>query len=234
MRSSNSYFITNGLKIGPERILRLGHKFHLGERIGLPLRQETSGALPTQIGSEWTDGKTANLCIGQAPVLVTPLQIAVLTSAIANGGKVLWPRLVEKLEPHDPASGEAPVVFAAGRVRDELGVSQRSLRILHEAMLADTEDKEGTGKHAVVPGLRICGKTGTAQIQDERNIKTGQTTWFTSFAPYENPRWAVVVMVEDGVSGGDTCSPVARPVYASLLDRDKPRPGKGETMAKAN
>lgn len=233
MRSCNSYFITNGLRIGPERIIRLGHRFHLGERIGLPLHQETSGSFPRQIGFGWTDGNTANLSIGQDPVLVTPLQIAVLTAAIANGGKVLWPRLVERIEPRDPNTGEQSVVFAGAKLRDELGVSQRSLKILQEAMLADTEDPEGTGKHAVVAGLRICGKTGTAQIQDERNIKTGQTTWFTSFAPYENPRWAVVVMVEDGASGGETCSPVARPIYSALLEREKP-PASGETMAKAN
>ena len=93
-------------------------------------------------------------------------------------------------------------------VRDELGVSARSLSILQEAMVADTEDPEGTGHRAAVPGLRICGKTGTAQIQDEHNRKIGQTTWFISFAPYcppgsaEKPRWAVVVMVENGKSGG--------------------------------
>jgi penicillin-binding protein 2 len=234
MRSSNSYFITNGLRIGPERIIRLGHRFHLGERFGLPLRQETPGAFPKEIGAGWTDGNTANLSIGQDPVLVTPLQVAVLMSAIANGGKVLWPRLVDRIEPRDSSTDEQPVRFSSGKVRDELGVSQRSLKILQEAMLADTEDPEGTGRHAVVPGLRICGKTGTAQIQDERNVKTGQTTWFASFAPYENPRWAVVIMVEDGASGGETCSPVARPIYSALLERERPHPAKGETMAKAN
>jgi penicillin-binding protein 2 len=233
MRSSNAYFITNGLRVGPERIVRLGRRFHLGEKIGLPLRQETAGAFPVELGAGWTDGQTANLCIGQDPVLVTPLQVAVQMAALANGGKVLWPRLVDRIEPHDASTGEPAVVFPAGRVRDEIGVSQRSMRILHEAMLADTEDPEGTGKHAAVPGLRICGKTGTAQIQDERNVNTGHTTWFASFAPYESPKWAVVVMVEDGVSGGETCSPVARPIYAALLDRDKVHPKKGETMAKA-
>jgi penicillin-binding protein 2 len=234
MRSSNSYFITNGLRIGPESIIRLARRFHLGEKIGLGLRQENSGYFPKQIDAGWTDGNTANMCIGQDPVLVTPLQIAVLTAALANGGKVLWPRLVSRIEPQDPASPEPPTVFASGRVRDELGVSQRSMRILHEAMLADTEDPEGTGRQAAVPGLRICGKTGTAQIQDVHNNKAGQTTWFASFAPFESPRWAVVVMVEEGASGGGTCSPVAKPIYTALLERDKPRPTKGETMAKAN
>jgi penicillin-binding protein 2 len=130
MRSSNSYFITNGLRLGPERIVQLGRRFHLGERFGLPLRQETAGAFPKQIGPGWTDGKTANLSIGQDPVLVTPLQVAVLFSALANGGKVLWPRLVDRIEPHDPSTGEQPLVFASGRVHDELGVSQRSMKIL--------------------------------------------------------------------------------------------------------
>jgi penicillin-binding protein 2 len=231
MRSSNSYFITNGLRLGPERIIQLGHRFHLGERFGLPLRQETAGAFPKQIGPGWTDGNTANLSIGQDPVLVTPLQVAVLISALANGGKVLWPRLVDRIEPHDPSTGDPPLVFDTGRVRDELGVSQRSMKILLEAMLADTEDPEGSGRHAAVPGLRICGKTGTAEIQNERSADTGQTTWFASFAPYENPRWAVVVMVEDGASGGATCSPVAKPIYTALLEWDRHR--KGETMAKA-
>jgi penicillin-binding protein 2 len=234
MRSSNTYFITNGLRIGPERIIRLGRRFHLGEKIGLPLRQETKGSFPKEVEPDWTDGKTANLSIGQDPVLVTPLQVAVMISAIANGGKVLWPRLVDRIEPHDPSTEEAPVIFESGRVRDELGVSQTSMKILHDAMLADTEDAEGTGKRAAIPGLRICGKTGTAQIQDERNIKKGQTTWFASFAPYENPRWAVIVMVEEGASGGETCAPVAKPIYTALLERERTRPAKTETMAKAN
>jgi penicillin-binding protein 2 len=235
MLSSNSYFITNGLKIGAERVMRLAHRFHLGEKFGLPLHQETAGSFPRELGPDWTDGNTANMCIGQAPVLVTPLQIAVLTSALANGGEVLWPRLVSRIEPHDSTSPEPPVVFANGRVRDELGVSAQSMKILHEAMLADTEDPRGTGRHAAVPGLRICGKTGTAEIQDEHSNKTGhQTTWFASFAPYESPRWAVVIMVEDGASGGETCSPIAKPIYEALLERDKTHPGKGETMAKAN
>jgi penicillin-binding protein 2 len=229
--SSNTYFITNGLRVGPEKIVRLAQKFHFGERIGLPLRQESSGNLPTlrRVSIGWTDGNTANLCIGQDPVLVTPLQVAVMTAAIANGGHVLWPRFVDRIEPQDPTLAERQIVFPLAQVRDELNVSDRSLTLLHDAMLADTEDPEGTGKHvrdhAALPGLRICGKTGTAQVQDENNAKTGQTTWFASFAPYENPRYAVVVMVENGESGGKTCSPVAGPIYQAILQSAKePRP----------
>src|SRR5205814_9641608 len=105
---------------------------------------------------------------------------------------------VSRTEPPGPTSAVTAPVYPKCRVRDESVGIQRSLEILYEAMLADTEDAEGTGTQAAVAGLRICGKTGTAQIQDQRNNKTGQTTWFASFAPYESPRWTVVVMVEQG------------------------------------
>ena len=236
--SSNSYFITNGLRVGPERIIRLGERLHFGQKIGLPTRQEAAGTFPSlsRLNSGWTDGNTANLSIGQDPVQVTPLQVAVLMSAIANGGKVLWPRLVARIEGQNPAAG-GDISFPAGQVRDYLGVSDRSLGILREAMLADTEDADGTGRHVrdhePLLGIRICGKTGTAQIQDIHNNKIGQTTWFSSFAPFGDPRWAVVVMIEDGKSGGDTCSPVAGPVYAALLKREQRATAKKETLAKA-
>ncbi|MGO8931455.1 MAG: peptidoglycan D,D-transpeptidase FtsI family protein [Limisphaerales bacterium] len=232
-RSSNSYFITIGLRIGPERIIRLGQRLHFGEREGLPTRQDAPGSFPSlnRLRSGWTDGNTGNLCIGQDPVWVTPLQIAVLAAAIANGGDVLWPRLVDRIEAADPTLGLPPVVFPRSRVRDRLGVSSRTIQIMHDAMLGDTEAPDGTGKKAAVPGLRICAKTGTAQVQDERNVLTGHTTWFASFAPYEQPRYAVVVMVENGDSGGKTCAPVVHDIYAAVLERERSNAGKPGTLA---
>ena len=105
---------------------------------------------------------------------LTPMQMTVAYSAIANGGTVLWPRLVDSIEPQDPASGETATNFPSGKIRDEIGVSARSLKILREAMLSETEDAAGTGRAAVVPGLRICGKTGTAQVQNEHNQIVGR------------------------------------------------------------
>jgi penicillin-binding protein 2 len=232
--SCNTYFVTCGLHIGPEPIVRMGRLLHFGERTGFAnTRQEATGTFPSlrRLGSGWTDGNTANMSIGQDPVWVTPLQIAVLTSAIANGGKVLTPRLVDRVESPDPLSGAPPRVLPRAPARGQLGVSQHTLAVLHEAMLADTEDPDGTGRHVrdhySLPGLRICGKTGTAQVQDEHNVKTGQTVWFASFAPYcppgapEKPRYSVVVMIEGGASGGETCSPAAGQVYAALMARDR-------------
>lgn len=224
LKSSNTYFITNGLQAGIEAIIRIGQRLHLGERTGLPTGQEVPGNLPSlrRVRAGWSPGDTANICIGQGEVDVTPLQMALMAAAIANGGKVLWPRLVSRIEPADPHRGDTPVQFPAGRIRDELGVQPRTLEVLREAMVADVEDREGTGRAAAVPGLRVCGKTGTAQVTDARRRVVDHTTWFVSYAPYEAPRWVVVVMVESGRSGGATCAPLAQLIYRALLQMDPP------------
>jgi len=222
--SCNTYFITVGLRATIENVIRMGEKFHFGERTGLPTRQEVKGYFPTLAevrDPDWHDGDSANICFGQGKLDVTPLQMAVAYAAIANGGTVLWPRLVESIEPQDPASGEAVTNFPAGLVRDHIGVSARNLKLLRDAMLAETEDPEGTGHAAAVPGLHICGKTGTAQVMNARNQEIDRTTWFASFAPYEQPRYAVVVMVESGTYGGPTCAPIAHDIYEAILKSER-------------
>jgi penicillin-binding protein 2 len=221
IESCNTYFVTIGLRAGITNIVRMAEKFHFGERTGLPTRQETKGIFPTlkQVRSpDWHDGDSANICIGQGEMAVTPMQMTVAYAAIANGGTVLKPRLVERIEPQDPASGEVTTNFPAGLVRDHLGVSARNLKILHDAMLAETE--EGTGQAAQVPGLLICGKTGTAQVMNSQNQEIDRTTWFASFAPYENPRYAVVVMMEGRTFWGSTCAPIAHDIYEEILKKE--------------
>ena len=99
-----------------------------------------------------------------------------------------------------------------------------TLQVIREAMLADVESEEGTGKLAAVPGLRICAKTGTAQVTDERNKVVDHTTWFASYAPYDNPRYVVLVMVESGQSGGGTCAPVAKKIFEAIQYQETHRP----------
>jgi penicillin-binding protein 2 len=227
IHSSNSYFITNGLRAGVENIIRMGEEFHLGERTGLFAHQETRGLFPTLNrvrDHDWHDGDTANVCIGQGEIAVTPIQMAVMVSAIANGGNVLWPRMVDRIEPQDPASGEMATNFPSGLVRNHLTVHLRSLQILRSAMLADVQSSEGTGTAAAVPGFTICGKTGTAQVQDEHNHTIGENFWFASFAPYESPRYVVVAMVQvTGVhgSGGIVCAPIAHDIYEALVAKEQ-------------
>jgi penicillin-binding protein 2 len=226
IHSSNAYFITNGLRAGVENIVRMGEKFHLGERTGLFPNQEVHGDFPTmdQVTSpDWRAGDTANLSIGQGDIAVTPIQMAVLISAIANGGTVLWPRLVDRVESPDALSGGPPQSFPSGLVRDRLNVHARNLQIVRRAMLADVEDPEGSGRDAAVQGLQICGKTGTAQVQDEHNHTIGHNYWFASFAPYDKPKYAVVIMVESTVergSGGGIGGPIAHDIYEAILKKE--------------
>ena len=140
--------------------------------------------------------------LARRPCSSPRLEVAVLMSALANGGTVLIAAPGRAHRTAGPAHrrarhGSSP----SGVVRDHLGVSARSMDILHQAMLADTEDPEGTGKRAAVPGLHICAKTGTAQVQ----TSSGHTHRATppgllSFATYDKPQYAVVVMIENGAS----------------------------------
>ena len=222
--SCNTYFIEEGLKVGADKIMELAERCHFGEPTRIP-GQDAAGTLPTREwwknnrGGTWREGDIANLSIGQGEVLVTPLQVAVLISAVANGGKVYWPRLVARIEPSGPSGLSVPIRFPT-RLRDELRVSGRSLDLVRAAMRDDVADGEGTGRAAAVAGMEVCGKTGTATSPHRRS------TWFASFAPYGSPRYVVVVMVEDGVSGGATCAPLAQQVYLALQKREQRAPGK--------
>lgn len=223
IRSSNTYFITNGLKAGIERIVNVGEQLCLGERTGLLPGQETAGSLPDlkTVRRGWHAGDTANICIGQGLVAVTPLQMAIMTAAVANGGKVLWPRLVLRTEPQDLHTPEEVEHFPPRGVRVQLDIAPHHLKLVRDAMLADVEDEdEGTGRLAAIQGMRVCGKTGTAQITNPRNELIGHTLWFTSFAPYERPRYAVLVMVETetGGYGGTVCAPIAQKIYEAIYN----------------
>jgi penicillin-binding protein 2 len=226
-RSANTYFIDVGLKAGVERIIEMGDRFNLGDKTGVVQPElERSGYFPEigqrqkKDGSKWMEGDTANLCIGQGEIMVTPLQMALVTSAVANGGTVIRPRLVLQLE--EQGQNTLPEVMPH-QVKDrDINVRQQHLEWIRRAMLEDVEDqKVGTGKAAYIPGMGISGKTGTAQIRTGKGIDW--ITWFVSFAPYDNPKYAVVVMVESGSSGGGTCAPKAKEVYKAIQKIEEDR-----------
>jgi len=225
IHSSNTYFISNGIRYGGiEGLIRLARRLHLGERTDLMPRQESGGNFPYNAPvRRWVDADTAHICIGQGEVSMTPLQIAILTAAIANGGKVLWPRLVERIESADPTSGEPPILYPWRPPRDELGVNPRSLQLTRDAMFADVEESGGTGGKAKVEGFHVCGKTGTAEVTDPHGKLVDRTTWFTSFAPYEKPRYVIVLMVESGAFGSTTCAPAVGEIYKAIQKLEQQR-----------
>ncbi len=241
--SCNYYFITNGLKPGVlPRVIALGERLHFGERTGLfPTNFESRGYFPKPNdirASSWHLGNTANMSIGQDRLTVTPLQVAVMISAIANGGTIFYPRIVSRIESYD--SDEVIQKFPDHQVRDNLGVSARSLAVVREAMFDDVERPKGesTGHQAYVSGMAICGKTGTAQVQGKNGKPDPnlQVTWFGSFAsmsPNEAPKYAVVAMLVGGSSGGGTCAPIAHDVYLALQQMERRPPTKPASLAQA-
>lgn len=219
-KSSNYYFIHQAVaeNHGIEHIIRMAKQFHLGERTGLLPEQESAGQIPSEdrINQGWSEGDTANICIGQGEITVTPLQMALMVSAVANGGTCYYPRLVDRIESPDPNERQAARVFAKARIRSQLFVNQKSLETLQEAMYADVAEAEGTGRAAAIEGYDVCGKTGTAEVRGG-----GKITWFAAYAPFEKPRYAVVVMVENGASGGKTCAPISKEIFQALKQRDE-------------
>ena len=218
--SCNSYFIHHAVtnKHGIKHVINMGKQFHLGERTGLLPEQETAGQFPSlkNISRGWSAGDTANIAIGQGPITVTPLQMTLMTATIANGGTIYHPRIIDRITPSNTTNTKPSINFPQSVIRSQLFVRPGNMDIIREAMYADVADPEGTGHAARIEGYNICGKTGTAQTGRGRKI-----TWFTSFAPYEQPDYAVVVMVENGASGGKTCAPIAKEIYEALISRNK-------------
>jgi penicillin-binding protein 2 len=234
IKSCNTYFIHQGTNAGVRRLLDMGHRFFLGERTEIPNLQEISGVFRTEAwmnkrkeqGNPWREGDTANLSIGQGDTALTPLQVALMTAAVANGGTMYWPRLAVQIETPDALAPTVVRSFPAGRLRGNLGVAPQHLELVRAVMLADVEDRqEGTGYRAFVAGFRVCGKTGTAENKPGGHLESTDA-WFTSFAPYESPRYVVVVLVKGGGGGGVTCAPVAQKIYQAIQKLESAESGK--------
>jgi penicillin-binding protein 2 len=199
IRSCNTYFITNGLRTGIEKHCPHGRKNFIWASAPACRRGRRRRAFSRRRGGakpDWRDGDTANICIGQGEMAVTPMQMAVAYSAIANGGKVLWPRLVERIEPQDPASRRSADEFSLpASCAINLGVHPRSFENFARR---DAGGNRGPGRHrprgAPCPVCAFAARPARRRSRTSNQL-TGWHYWFASFAPYENPRYAVVVMV---------------------------------------
>jgi penicillin-binding protein 2 len=225
--SSNSYFCHYGLKAGLRKLLEVAKRFHLGEKTGFVTREEVAGVVPgpEQAGRTMPLNSAPDVSIGQE-ITVTPLQMAGMISAIANGGTIYWPRLVSHAL--SPETGEVEELFPKARVRDQVQINPQHLQIIRQAMLQDTEHPDANAYEAfhtrsgapLLANFHVAGKTGTAEVKSAA-LDYRKVTWFDSYGPFENPRYAVVVMVVDGVAGGKTCAPVAEKIYETLVRREQ-------------
>jgi penicillin-binding protein 2 len=215
VHSCNIFFYQAGLKVGPEAIARYARAFGLGAPAGIDLGAEKPGLIPSPDGTRrrgWSAGETVNISIGQGKVLVTPLQVARMMAAFANGG-VLWkPRLVQRVERADGTLAYSESSKMTGHV-DLSPVVWAFMRHALSGVVS-----EGTGAAARIPGIPVAGKTGTAQSVANSDHRKGQDhAWFASFAPADDPQVVVVVLVEGGGKGGQVAAPIARQVYQAIF-----------------
>lgn len=203
--------------LGVDRISRWMRQFGLGARTGIDLPSEASGHVPDPAWKlatrkeQWYIGDTYNLSIGQGDLLVTPLQVALYTSEIANGGKKLIPHLFQS------ASGTTAFSFAT---TTKVGAPDAAYEVVREGMRDGVI--YGSGRALSTLPFAAAGKTGTAQWNSQANTHA----WFTSFAPYERPEIVVTVLLEEGGEGSSVAVPVARQVLSAWNRLRQERSGK--------
>ncbi len=215
--SCNVYFYQLGLKCGHEFIYHQARAMGLGAKTGIELLNERSGLVPNdgwkrrRYQDAWRDGDTCNLSIGQGALIVTPVQMAVLASTLANRGTVYKPRLLlQTVDGESGAIDRNPV-----KIVNEMNWSERSLATVLGGMRDVVMEADGTGKKARVPGFELAAKTGTVEYgKKEEGNKRG---WMIAFAPFEEPHYAVAMVIDDAVSGGTTVGPKMGALLEYLL-----------------
>ncbi|WP_018157506.1 peptidoglycan D,D-transpeptidase FtsI family protein [Demetria terragena] len=207
--SCNTYFGQLGMDLGQTTLREQANKFGFGKAIEVPMT-----ATPSIFPPELNEPQLAQSAIGQFDVRATPLQMAMVSAAIANGGKEMNPFLVRNVRDKDldVISTTDPKEFASPISGD----TASSLTSMMQRVVTN-----GSGKNAQIPGVKVAGKTGTAQTAANK----AADVWFTGFAPADNPKIAVAVVVEEGgtmaqeASGGAVSAPIARKVMEAAVSK---------------
>jgi penicillin-binding protein 2 len=222
--SCDIYFYTLGQKMGIEKIARYARLFGLGSPTGIDIQGEKRGTVPDPEWSvktrkqPWYPGETISVSIGQGPVLVTPLQMAELTSMVANGGYRVVPHLLRDANVPPP---------------ERVAFDPDALETVRSGMSGVVNEAGGTAYgSARLPGIEIAGKSGTVQViaqaqrTEEQNLpfKYRDHAWFTSFAPVDNPELVVTVFAEHGGGGSKVAAPIAQALYAKYFGIDNGKP----------
>lgn len=232
-QSCDTYFYDVSLRVGIDKISEVARRFGLGVRHDVPLSAVAEGRAPTKAwkqesyGRDWLIGDTVNASIGQGFLLASPLQLAVMTARLATGREVM-PRLVKSIDGVETPSGTGV----------DMGIDSQALRMVRAGMYAVSNESRGTAfrSRIVADGMEMAGKTGTSQIRNiseaERRagvIRNEDLPWerrdhalFVCFAPYDDPRYAVSVVVQHGGGGSTAAAPIARDIMLQALYEDTP------------
>lgn len=213
-RSCNDYFIEMGLETGAEKLAAMYSDAGIGENTGLEIGG-TRGMSPAErINSaryKWRDYDTANISIGQGMILVSPLQAARFTAAIANGGKLMKLTLLKAVY-----NDKGNLLFHNHpQTVKEWQLPENALETVRKGMYQVVNAPQGSGKSAQSDQLVIYGKTGTAEVDTARGRINN--TWFTCFTEKNSVRYALTILVEEGRSGGRNCAPLAKKFLEDYL-----------------
>lgn len=223
--SSDVFFYTVGGGYGPikglgvKRLDAWYQKFGLGSPTGVDLKGEASGLVPSPdskkqaTGESWTLGDSYNISVGQGDLLASPLQMAVATAAIANGGTVYKPYLVSKISDETGRT----VYTAKPKVVRSVIASPDVLNIVRSAMREVVTSGTACCKIEQEVPVQVAGKTGTAETDPDNNKKPN--AWFTSFAPYDNPRLVTVILIESSGEGAQYAAPATRELLKYYFTR---------------
>ncbi|NIQ39965.1 MAG: penicillin-binding protein 2 [Proteobacteria bacterium] len=238
IESCDVYFYEVSRRLGIDRIARHAREFGFGKITGIELGDEKPGLIPTvkwkeeKFGEPWYEGETLVSGIGQGAVLVTPIQMANMISAIANGGTLHRPQVVHHVE---DVEGKIIEEYRS-RLTGRISVSKDNLELVKDALRGVVDDPRGTGKSARIKGVPVFGKTGTAQVvklevsegtknEGDIPLRHRDHAWFVAFAPEQNPSIAVAVLIQHGGHGATAAAPVARKIIETALQRSRPEPG---------
>ncbi len=196
--SCNVFFFHHASELGPEPLIAWAKRFGFGSPTGVDLPDEAAGHLPQSSPDDPRSRRLATaqaLAIGQGTLAVTPLQVARLMAAVANGGRLLRPLVVRGDLPHDDARGEPSTspASAESSLGQPIRISPRTLSAVREGLRRTVADPKGTAyDSARLASVAIAGKTGTAQTAGADHA------WFAGYAPADEPRVAIVVVIEHG------------------------------------
>ena len=218
--------------LGIERLSRYARQFGLGRQTGIDIAGEADGLVPdpawkeaTFPGDVWVLGDTYNMGIGQGYLAVTPIQMARVVAAVANGGTLLTPRVVREIR-----DSEGHVVLGnEPRIEGSVGVSAENLAIVREAMRQAVT--WGTAKDGGASAVSVAGKTGTAEFGQQSADGTYANThaWFSGFAPADNPQIAITVFLEQGV-GATNAAPLASKIFQYYYSRQQQQVDAGASQ----
>jgi len=228
VESCDVYFYDIGRRLGINTLAYYSKAMGLGQKSGIGLRNEKPGLVPTtewkkrRFNAPWFQGENLSVIIGQGFNLATPLQMARLVSAVVNDGVLYKPYLIKQIT---DADNNVIKTFSPEVIR-RLNFKPETLTLIKEALCGVVNEPRGTGRAAQLKNVIVGGKTGTAQVvtmgnykakEDDLPYKYRDHAWFVAFAPEENPRISVAVIVEHSGHGGSVAAPLAKKVLETYF-----------------